>query len=53
MQRNPLTQKVNFYISTCFIFVFGLMMTIKIIDFAQADNPFTNAVASAQAALQN
>jgi hypothetical protein len=48
---NPLTQKVNFAISACFIGVFGLFMTTKIIDFAHADDPIVDAVAATQQAL--
>jgi hypothetical protein len=51
MRDNPLTQRVNFYISASFILVFGLFMTTKILDFAHADDPITNAVAATQAAL--
>jgi hypothetical protein len=54
MRQNPLTQKVNFYLSTCLILVFGIFMTIKITDFAHADNPITDTVVATQeAALQN
>ena len=46
-------QKVNFFISSCLIFSFGLLMAIKIIDFAHADDPIVDAVAATQAALHN
>jgi hypothetical protein len=50
---NPLTQKVNFFISATFIAVFGIFLTSKILDVAQADDPIKDAVAATQQALQN
>ncbi len=50
--RNPLTQKVNFIVSVCFIASFGILMTVKILDFAHADDPITDSVAATEAALQ-
>lgn len=49
---NPLTQKVNFFISACFIASFGLFMTTKIIDFANGNDPIVDAVVATQSALQ-
>jgi hypothetical protein len=51
--RNPLTQKVNSVISLCFIACFGVLMTIKILDFAHAEDPIIDAVAATQVALEN
>jgi hypothetical protein len=56
MKANIFKQKVNFYISTCFILVFGLFMSNKIIDLLHllnpaVQNPITDSVAATQAAL--
>ncbi len=57
MKANIFRQNVNFYISTCFIFVFGLFMTDKIIDALQLlnpsmDNPIGESIAATQTALE-
>ena len=56
MNKNPLTQKVNFFISVIFIALFGLFMTLKIINVesvAHTEGPIRNAAAATRTALQN
>ena len=57
MRKNPLTQKVNFYLSICFIFVFGLFMTTKIVNAVRTnvstDNPILDSVDATHQALAN
>lgn len=53
MSSNPLTQKVNFFISATFIASFGLFVTFQILEVAHASNPIRNAVAATQSALDH
>lgn len=49
--RNYFKQRVNFFISTCFIAVFGLFLTMKVLDILQMFDPITENVAATQVAL--
>jgi hypothetical protein len=41
MNKNPLMQKVNFFVSIAFIAVFGFFLTIKIEQAIQLLNPIS------------
>lgn len=47
MDRNPLTARINFYISAFFVGSFALFMTTYVIDALHEDNPITDIVAHA------
>jgi len=51
-KTNPLTQKVNFFVSATFIAVFGVFFTSKIMDAAQLVNPIKGVVVATQNALE-
>ena len=53
MAKNPLIQKVNFYVSVCFIGSFTLLMITTVMNVERFDNPITDAVAATRSALQN
>ena len=52
MERNPLTQKVNFFVASAFIASFGLLFTFKILDALHTVNPIRDAVVATQEALE-
>lgn len=57
MRSSLLKQQVNFYVSVCFIGVFGLFMSDKVIDALQTlnpgmHNPITESVQATQQAIQ-
>ena len=51
MNKNPLMQKVNFYISIVFIAAFGFLLTIKIVQAIQLVNPLSQDTAATVDAL--
>jgi hypothetical protein len=57
MKDNLLNQTVNFYVSVCFIMVFGFFMTDQVLNVLKVanpdiDNPITDSVQATQQALQ-
>lgn len=48
MSSNPLTQKVNSWLGLCFVALFGLFMSTKIIDVLHGNDPLVDAVLAAQ-----
>ena len=46
MKRSPLTSKVNFYVSICFVLSFGLYATSFILRVENLEDPITNTIES-------
>lgn len=49
MSAGIFKQQVNFVVSVFFIGSFGLFMTLKVMDFAQLENPITDRIGSSVA----
>ena len=51
MNKNPLMQKVNFFVSVAFIAVFGFFLTLKIVQAIQIVDPLANDTVATESAL--